>query len=169
MQIYATAPLLIPEPLSSSRTLHLVDVENLAGGPSVEPWLARAICASYEVVAPTGYGDHIIVATSHFAAPVAWFAWPPEARRLVRSGVDGADWALLEVLERENVAARFAHVVIGSGDGIFAMAAARLQSAGCAVTVVARRRALSRQLRLAVRDVRYLDVPPARVVALRAA
>jgi hypothetical protein len=51
-------------------------------------------------------------------------------------------------------------VVIASGDGIFAQPAARLQRLGVELTVVSRPDALSRQLRLAVRDVRYLNVLP---------
>jgi hypothetical protein len=102
---------------------------------------------------------HVVIATSHHSAAAAWFAWPAAARRLVRSGPDGADLALLEVLEHENVARRYDLIVIGSGDAIFALPAAKLQEAGATVVVVSRRSALSRRLRLAVRDIRYLDEP----------
>ena len=106
-----------------------------------------------------------MVATSHHAAAATWFAWPAATRRLIRSGRDGADLALLEVIEKERIAERFAGVTLGSGDGIFAPAAARLQSLGCVVTVVSRRAGLSRQLRMAFRDVRYIDLPQAAVSA----
>ena len=46
--------------------------------------------------------------------------------------------------------------MIASGDHIFTPYAARLQEAGVAVTVVSRRRSLSKELAFAVRDVRYL-------------
>jgi uncharacterized LabA/DUF88 family protein len=75
----------------------------------------------------------------------------------VRSGENGADLELLAILAQESVETRFDRVVIGSGDGIFALAAARLQAAGVNVTVVVRRGALSRSLRLSVRDVRFID------------
>jgi NAD(P)-dependent dehydrogenase (short-subunit alcohol dehydrogenase family) len=52
--------------------------------------------------------------------------------------------ALLQVLATEKVDFRYDRVVIGSGDGIFAFPAARLQAAGCEVTVVTRPDALSR-------------------------
>jgi len=74
-----------------------------------------------------------------------------------RSGPDGADLALLDVLRHENVATRFTQVAIGSGDHLFAEEAARLAAQGVWVTVVSRQRSLSRQLALAVREVIFLD------------
>jgi len=72
------------------------------------------------------------------------------------------------VLTCESVTTRFDRVVIGSGDGIFAYEAARLQAAGVRVTVVTGRGALSRQLGFAVRDVRYLEpIEVAPAIALR--
>ncbi len=79
---------------------------------------------------------------------------------VVRSGPDGADLALVEIVEMEDVAVRFDRIVIASGDGIFAHPAAQLQASGVAVTVVSRPDALSRQLKLAARDIRYLDLMP---------
>ncbi len=61
-------------------------------------------------------------------------------------------------MKTERIDERFDRVVLGSGDGIFAEVCALLQAAGCVVTVVSRREALSRRLRFAVRDVRFL--PP---------
>ncbi len=150
--------------LAGTRVLHLIDVENLAGTPSFSRQEAVRLHREYEQVAPKGLADQLVLATSHHAAPAAWFGWPTTARRLVRSGRDGADLALLDVLEHESVATRFGHVVIASGDGIFAMPAARLQAAGIGVTVVTRRGVLSRQLRAAVVDVRYIDPLPIRPV-----
>lgn len=134
----------------ASRTLHVVDLENLAGGPDFTVEHASTVRAAYERTVGIGPHDHVIVATSHHAAAVAWFAWP-RTRRLTRSGPDGADLALLDVLALERVADRFPSVTIASGDGIFAAAAARLQAAGCQVTVVSRPQMLSRRLAFAVR------------------
>jgi hypothetical protein len=100
-----------------------------------------------------------VLASSHFAAPAAWFGWSG-VRRVIRSGPDGADLALLEIIATENIDKRFDRVVIASGDKIFAQAAAALQAAAVRVTVVSRPDAISRHLRLAVRDVRYLDLDP---------
>jgi hypothetical protein len=139
------------------RVLHLLDVENLMGTVQFSAEEAAHAYATYERLAPSGSVNQLVLATSHYAAPAAWFGFPARARRLVRSGPDGADLALLDILEREAVAKRYQHVVIASGDGIFAFPAAALQAAGCEVTVVTRCDALSRRLRLAVRDVRFID------------
>jgi hypothetical protein len=78
--------------------------------------------------------------------------------------------ALIDVIRLEDISARFDHVVIASGDGIFAEPCARLQAAGCSVTVVSRRHAaLSRGLAFAVRDVRFLELDVALATASRRA
>lgn len=145
---------------SAERTVHLIDVENLTGTPQFTHVEALRLRHAYERVAPFGSPNQLVLSTSHRAAVATWFAWPAAARRLVRSGRDGADLALLDVVEHEAIASRFERVVLGSGDGIFAVQAAILQAAGCQVTVVTRVGALSRQLRLAVRDVRYIETAP---------
>lgn len=142
------------------RSLHLVDIENLLGGTSFGETDAVIAAASYDVVADVGPTDLVVVSSSHHTAPAAWFGWG-KARHVVRSGPDGADLALIEIIDTENVAVRFDRVVIASGDKIFAQPAAQLQAAGAAVTVVSRRDSLSRQLRFATRDLRYLDLMPA--------
>jgi hypothetical protein len=142
---------------SVQRCLHLVDIENLVGCPTLGCAAVAHVAAKYAAVAGVAPNDHVVVASSHHGAPGAWFGWPG-ARRLLRSGCDGADLALLKVLESENPLARFGRIAVGSGDGIFAEPAARLQAAGCKVTVVSRPGALSRQLRLAALDVRFLEV-----------
>src|SRR5262249_34162359 len=86
----------------------------------------------------------------------AALGWP-HAHYRIRSGPDGADLALLDVLWHENVAKRFTHVAIGSGDHLFAAEAARLAAEGVWVTVVSRRRSLSPRLALAAREVTCLD------------
>lgn len=146
-------------PQVTNRAIHLVDAENLSGSTSFTVAQAIAVQRSYLALVSPGPVDQFVLATSHFAALTAWFAWPHSTRRLVQSGPDGADLALLDVIEHERVGERFGRVVIGSGDGIFALPAAQLQAAGCAVTVVSRRRGLSRALQLAVRDVRFIDPP----------
>jgi hypothetical protein len=91
----------------------------------------------------------------------------------MRSGPDGADLALLDVIVGESVEERFSGVVIASGDGRFADEAARLGSLGIVVTVVSTRRSLSRRLELAAGQLVIFDemLPPAdpSVRALKAA
>jgi NYN domain len=142
------------------RSIHLVDVENLAGSSAACLGGVAELRWRYEAAADVGLMDHLVIATGAVAAPAAWFDWST-ARRLVRRGINGADHALLGVITSENLAGRFERVVIASGDGIFADACARLQATGCHVTVVTRPEALSTRLRLAVRDIRYLRQTPA--------
>jgi hypothetical protein len=157
-----TTPQLRIEPKRDhrGRSLHLVDVENLAGGTTFREVDVAVIAAAYEPVASIGANDLVVVASSHFTAVQTWFGWGGGVRRLVRSGPDGADLALIEVLETEGVATRFDRVVIASGDRIFAEPAALLQVQYVDVTVVTRADALSNQVRLAVRDIRFLNVLP---------
>lgn len=142
---------------SRRRAIHLLDVENLLEGPDFTELEMMALMETYSVVSGRHRHDHVVIATCHRAALAAWFGCP-EARRLVRSGPDGADLALLDVIARESLHHRYEQVFIGSGDGAFAEQAARLQRFGTNVSVVSREAALSRRLRFAVRDVRYLDV-----------
>lgn len=154
-------------PAAVPRALHMLDIENLAGGPDFTITGAEALRRQYEATVPIGSDDLVVIASSHHAARRAWFAWP-HARRLVRSGADGADLALVAVLETERIAERFHTVVLGSGDGIFAEPCARLQAEGCRVTVVSQPGMLSRRLAFAVRDRIALRVDhvscPARVL-----
>lgn len=147
------------------RGLHLIDIENLAGAalPTFEQ--IQHVQGSYAGLLTFGALDQVVVASSHKTLLDAARGWP-RARYRARSGRNGADLALLDVLWNERVAARFTHVVIGSGDGAFARAAATLTAAGVRVTVVSMRGHLSARLRLAASDVIYLDgASPAEPVA----
>jgi hypothetical protein len=149
----------------AQRTIHLVDVENLVGSSAACRTDVAEICRMYGRVANVAPADLVVVASGACAAEATWYGWP-SARRLLRRGVDGADRALLDVIANERLAIRFTRVVVASGDGIFAKPCALLQAQGCGVTVVTRPEALSGQLRLAVRDVRYLDAIPSAPVTL---
>lgn len=141
------------------RTVHLVDIENLMGGADFTVGEAAVVADHYVRIAVAAPEDFTVLASSHFAAPAAWFGWHT-ARRLLQSGSDGADLALIDVMMSEDFARRFGRVVVASGDGIFSGPCAWLQEQGCSVTVVTRREALSRRLAFAVRDVRYLELEP---------
>ena len=138
------------------RGLHLIDIENLAGGarPSFER--IRDVQGIYAGHLTFGALDQVVVASSHLTLLSAALGWP-HARYRIRSGRDGADLELLDVLLYEKVAARFTRVIIGSGDGAFARAAASLAAAGVQVTVVSRRDSLSSRLAFAAGEVVYLD------------
>ena len=140
------------------RQLVLVDIENLVATPSPTAEEVRAVKAALSEVNPDLGGAQWIVACSHHAAPVVAFEFPG-ARHLWRSGQDGADLALLEVLAHELVEERFEQVTVCSGDGIFAEAATWLAESGVDVTVISLHGHLAKRLQLAARFIGY--IPPA--------
>ena len=142
------------------RALHLVDIENLVGAPIPSLGQVTEVQDWYMTKLGCGADDHVVMAASHLGLLNAALGWP-HARYRVRSGPNGADLELLDVLLHENVAARFNHVVIGSGDGGFFDAAASLADRGVWVTVVSRPGSLSGRLARVARDVVYLDIPEA--------
>jgi hypothetical protein len=141
-----------------ARTVHLVDIENLAG--TAIPTLREVmdVQVRYARRMALGTDDHVIMASNHLALMNAALGWP-HARYRVRSGPDGADLELLDVIESENVATRFTRVVIGSGDGMFGHAAQDLMKRGVRVTVVSRWGSLAPSLERAALEVIYLDTP----------
>jgi hypothetical protein len=147
------------------RTLHLIDVENLAGNPVPDQLQVRELRAIYATRVGFGAMDQVVVACNHLAIRKTGYYWPG-ARYLVRSGPDGADLELLDVIFHENIAARFSSVTIASGDGAFAWAAAEFAASGCKVTVVSRRASLSKRLAIAAQRVVYIDTPDAATAAV---
>ncbi len=141
------------------RTLHVVDIENLAGAALPCLGQVREVRDLYAERMGFGALDHVVVASSRVTLLNAALGWP-HARYRARSGPDGADLELLDVLWHENVAERFTHVAIGSGDGAFSPAATGLAAAGAWVTVVSRRGSLSARLQFAAHEVIFIDAPP---------
>ena len=139
-------------PKMNSRHLVLIDAENLAATPDPTPEEVEIVREALAVVVPDFAVAQRIVACSHRAARNVAFAFPG-ARHLWRSGPNGADLALLDVLENEDVDQRFGRVTLCSGDGIFADSAGRLGAANVDVTAVALEGHLSARLRLAARHV----------------
>ena len=139
------------------RRLHLVDIENLVGDPRPSLSQVRQVRSLYASCLAFGAMDQVeVAASSHRTLENAAFGWPRVHYR-ARYGPDGADLALLDVLQHEDVAGRFTHVVIGSGDHLFAEEAARLAAQKVHVTVVSRRGSLSAQLAREAQEVIYLD------------
>ncbi len=78
--------------------------------------------------------DQVVIACCDRAFKTIGFCWPgPDYR--IRSGPDGADLELLDVIQHEQIASRFADVVMGSGDRAFTNAVSALAATGCRVTV----------------------------------
>jgi hypothetical protein len=144
-------------PSKNDRHLVLIDIENLAATPSPTIQEAELVTNALRDVV-SGFDDaQCIVACSHHAAQTVAFSFP-SARHLWRSGRDGADLALLDVLENERVEERFGRVTICSGDGIFAASAAFLAGAHVDVTIVSLEGHLAARLELAAREVAFLPI-----------
>ena len=130
------------------RRLVVVDIENVVGGAVLTTEQAVGAHLSIKEVAALDGSEHVVIGTSHVGVVSSGLGWRGP-RLVVRSGENGADLALLDVLIDERVEERFDEVVLVSGDGIFAEAIAALGAAGVDVTVVAPSGRCSRRLRLA--------------------
>ena len=138
------------------RRLVVVDIENVVGGAVMSVQQAVSAHHCLERAAHLDGKEHIVIGTSHIGLIAVGLGWTGP-RLVARSGVNGADMALLEVLTEERVSERFDEVVLVSGDGIFTDAVAALGALGVRVTVVARPEACSKRLRLAAGRTIYLD------------
>ncbi len=129
------------------RRLVLVDIENVVGGAVLHCGHVTWAKAQIRKVIEIDPQDQIVIGTSHIGLLPIGCAWP-NRRYVVASGPDGADLALLAVLD-ENIANRFDEVVIVSGDGIFSQAVSRLTCAGVTVIAVGHLDGFSSRLRIA--------------------
>ncbi|MGW1799206.1 NYN domain-containing protein [Streptomyces sp. NPDC001984] len=151
------------------RALYLIDIENMACSCKVSvAEVAKIRTRVHAAVGPV-LGDHTVIAASHRNAPATYFGWTGSVQRLARSGKDGADTALLEVIEDAAwVASRYTRVVIASGDHAFAYAVAALKAAGCEVIVIPPDTGFSLKMRVAAGPdvVRLGSAIPANVISL---
>ncbi|RNL78479.1 NYN domain-containing protein [Nocardioides marmorisolisilvae] len=139
------------------RRLIVVDIENLVGGAGITQAQAAAAHRCVTSAVAMRPGEQVIIGTSHVGLLSSGIGWRGP-RMVVRSGKDGADLALLEVLKDEHIEERFDEVVIVSGDGIFTDAVLVLREAGVFVTVVSRNDACSKRLRLAADQTVLVDM-----------
>jgi hypothetical protein len=146
------------------RTLHLVDIENLCGGPYASFEQLRRTIDAYQRAIAVRMGDHVVMACNRALLLEAGLAWPG-VRLCAGNGPDGADLALLGAATAEYTTSHYDRIVIGSGDGIFATRAHELRSVGLVVAVVSRRRSLSPRLAAVAQLVRELVVDPEPVAA----
>jgi hypothetical protein len=151
------------------RTLHVIDLENLARGTARSVGEFLDVVDRYRAVARIDTGDLVEVAVDASAWRCVAFALPRSWRVRFGYGRDGADRALLRAVDLGVVARRFDRVVIGSGDHAFVGLAESLAAAGRRVDVVSCRASLSRRLARAATVVvplpGPLDNPPPVAVA----
>lgn len=140
----------------AGRSLHLIDIENLMGGPDGGGLALRRTVADYQEAELVVDGDHVIMGANPRLGIAAKASWP-NARLVVRGGPDGADIALLEtVSDVRFIAARYDRIVVGSGDGVFEVVVREYRSCGLAVGVISRQRSLSYALGASASFVRLL-------------
>jgi hypothetical protein len=119
------------------RGIHLIDAENLLGGPNAQAGAIRHLWEVYRYNIPTTANDQYFWASSQRLARNAVGALPAQGLRiLVRDGRDGADDALIDIVDLEHLARRFQRLVIASGDGKFADLAIAARAAGLHVHLV---------------------------------
>lgn len=143
--------------IPAGRTLHLVDIENLCGGPYASCGQLRRTIDAYQRALAVRLGDHVVMACNRGLLLEAGLAWPG-VRLCAGNGPDGADLALLDAATSDFVTSHYDRIVIGSGDGIFATRAHELRTAGLVVAVVSLRRSLSPRLAAVAQLVRELVV-----------
>ena len=150
----------LPTPGDGPRTLHLVDIENLSGGPrAAAGWFTTSL-REFAAVAEVGDGDQVVMAADRGVFARTAFGVDRRVRYRFGTGPDGADHALLDAAPSGWVADRFERLVVGSGDHIFADLVTDVGRRGCATVVVARPAQLSGRLRRAAAAVRELpDLP----------
>ena len=129
-------------------------------GPRSITELRDQVARSYHRLAAVTPGDHVVIGTNPNNLLPSSGAFPG-CRFVAEHGPDGADKALLKVLEDIDwVAHRFDRVVIGSGDHCFVPVVVRLGRRGILVAVVAQERCISGDLaRAATVTLRLRDFP----------
>jgi len=139
----------------TGRRLVLVDIENALGQPMNDTTHVARIQQSIAEAIGLGSDEQVVIGSSHYGAISAKLGWGGAPRLVVRSGPDGADLALLEVLTTEQIEKRFTEVVLVSGDSIFTDTVAWLGSVGVRVTIATRPESCSKRLRMAAADTIY--------------
>jgi len=138
------------------RRLVVVDIENLVGGAVLAVEQAERAHRFIQEAVSLNDREQVVIGTSHVGVLATGLGWRGP-RIVARSGADGADLALLDVLKHERVEERFDGVVLVSGDGIFTDVVASLGASGLDVTVVARAGRCSKGLRMAASRTVLID------------
>lgn len=145
--------------ITATRTLHLVDIENLVGDPCATK--ATVLDALHRYLETSGHrdGDHVVIAANPGLMAGLAFELPVPCNVHAARGADGADRVLLAQADPAFVASRYDRLVIGSGDGAFVPVALAVRDRGVPVVVVAHPRSLSSRLRGAGLGIRPLAAP----------
>jgi hypothetical protein len=142
--------------IRKSRTMHLIDIENLCMAPN--PTLEQVIEArrSYmEAMHPGEHDQFYVTVSSRNNLEAAAFGWAGATIKC-REGHDGADILLAEAISDDHLESRFDRVVIGSGDGGLASFVAHLTSLLKNVVVVSQPTAIAYAMRMSGARVLYI-------------
>lgn len=146
----------LPSARPTSRTLHLVDIENLVGDPVAVGPLALGALKEYLEISGWREGDQVIIAANPaLLLPIMYDIGVPCSVHPVK-GTDAADQMLIGYAVPEWVAERFDRLVVGSGDHAFRDTACAVRDLGCSVVIVSRSRSLSNSLKGEAFGVRLL-------------
>lgn len=136
--------------LGVDRSIHLLDIENMLSTGRLEVNAINSVFADYKAQVPMMKDDLVIVGVSSTEGLMEVGMSDLRTSRLLhKPGKNGADEALQDVLDDEQLEARFTVIHVASGDGGFSPSIAALAGRGGRVVVVSRPESLSKQLRLA--------------------
>lgn len=143
--------------IKAKRSMHLVDIENLCVTGDLTVDLVADIRAAYLAQLQPSADDLFVIAASHHNIEAAAFGLPGGFHGF-RSGKDGADIILAQMMLEDDLADRFETVFLASGDGGLAPFASSLRAKGCHVQVVSRVESVSWAMRYAADSVTYLQM-----------
>lgn len=136
--------------LGVDRSVHLLDIENLLSTGEIEANAINAVFTDYKEQVTVTKDDLVIVGVSSTEGLLAVaMSDLRNCRLLYQPGKDGADLALQEVLDHEQLERRFKVVQVATGDGGFSPSVAALAGRGAYVVVISLPGSLSKRLRLA--------------------
>lgn len=142
-----------------TRALHLIDLENLVGGPNAPDELIRRVWACYAHGVPRRKDDQVRVGSSRLFASRSWWMLPTWVSRYARDGKDGGEQVILDSIDLHYVSDRFGKIVIASGDGAFTQLASDARTMGIHVHQVTGLGLASKRLREAAHTRSKLRVP----------
>lgn len=123
--------------LRERRAVHLVDMENLAGGSSLTAERVATIWLAYHAYGTSVLaGDRVVIGTGPTAAPPTWYGLPQSCTRVLGHGKDGGENAIIASLDLDLIARRYGRLVIASGDNRFIAVAQRARELGMRVELV---------------------------------
>ena len=143
------------------RALHVIDVENVMGGPDTPASAIGVVLDGYRRRVGHRPGDLVVAAASHWVMERVLFELPSWIRpcHAAGGGADAADRWLLDHVDVRWAARRVGRVVVASGDAGFWPLASSCRSAGVRVEVASIGRCLSADLDALADTVHVLDDP----------